>query len=237
MALNKYHTWQAIGGLVCVILLGIVSIAGADDALRYEVTITNLTFGQVFAPILVTSHQAGVTLFTPGQPASLDLEVLAEAGDTGPLAALLSGMPEVLDVADSGGPLPPGQTVVVNVRTGGSFDHISVAAMLIPTNDGFFAINGVKGPTGSATLTLFSPAYDAGTEANDELCTHIPGPPAVCTGEGFNSSREGAEGDVHIHRGIHGIGDLIAADRDWRNPVAEVTIRRTSQSASSWRGQ
>jgi hypothetical protein len=140
---------------------------------------------------------------------------LAEAGDTGRLTALLSGMPEVLDVTDSGSPLPPGQSVVVHVETTGGFDHISVAAMLVPTNDGFFA------------MTLFSPAYDAGTEANDELCAHIPGPPTVCTGEGINSSREGAQGYVHIHRGIHGIGDLTTADREWRNPVAEVTIRRT----------
>jgi hypothetical protein len=131
---------------------------------------------------------------------------LAEAGDTGRLTALLSGMPEVLDVTDSGSPLPPGQSVVVHVETTGGFDHISVAAMLVPTNDGFFAINGVEGPTGNTTLTLFSPAYDAGTEANDELCAHIPGPPTVCTGEGINSSREGAQGYVHIHRGIHGIG-------------------------------
>jgi hypothetical protein len=236
MAQDKHHTWQTIGGLVCAILLGIISMAGADDTLRYEVTITNLTYGQVFTPILVASHQTGVTLFTPGQPASLELEVLAEAGDTDPLAALLSEMPEVLDVTDSGGPLPPGQTVVLHVKTSGSFNHISVAAMLVPTNDGFFAINGVKGPRGRATLTLFSPAYDAGSEANDELCTQIPGPPAVCTGEGFNKSREGAEGYVHIHRGIHGIGDLIAANRDWRNPVAEVTIRRTSQDALSRTG-
>jgi len=81
-------------------------------------------------------------------------------------------MPEVLDVTDSGSPLPPGQSVVVHVETTGGFDHISVAAMLVPTNDGFFAINGVEGLTGNTTLTLFSPAYDAGTEANDELCAH-----------------------------------------------------------------
>jgi hypothetical protein len=49
----------------------------------------------------------------------------------------------------------------------------------------------------------------------------------VCAGEGFDASRDGAEGRVLVHAGIHGIGDLVAADRDWRNPVARVTIRRT----------
>jgi hypothetical protein len=198
----------------------------AQSGPHYEVTITNLTRGQTFTPILVASHQAGVTLFTLGQAASVPLEQLAEAGDTGPLTTLLSGMPEVLDVTDSGAPLPPGHSTTIMVATHGQFDHISVASMLVPTNDGFFAVNGVEGPKGNQTLTLFSPAYDAGTEANDELCTHIPGPPSVCTGEGFNASRVGAEGYVHIHAGIHGVGNLVAADRDWRNPVARIAIHR-----------
>ena len=89
----------------------------------------------------------------------------------------------------------------------------------------FFAVDGVEGPHGREVVTHYSPAYDAGTEANDELCTHIPGPPTVCQGEGFNPSR-GADNFVHIHSGIHGIGNLSAARYDWRNPVARITIRR-----------
>ena len=40
----------------------------------------------------------------------------------------------------------------------------------------------------------------------------------------------GEEGYVHIHAGIHGIGDLDASVRDWRNPVAEITIVRQGAS-------
>ncbi|HYO80686.1 MAG TPA: spondin domain-containing protein, partial [Bryobacteraceae bacterium] len=69
--------------------------------------------------------------------------------------------------------------------------HLSVAAMLVPTNDAFFAINGTQVLEGSETVVLMSPAYDTGTEANDELCRNIPGPPGVCMGEGFNASRVG----------------------------------------------
>jgi hypothetical protein len=36
----------------------------------------------------------------------------------------------------------------------------------------------------------------------------------------------GAEGYVHIHSGIHGIGDLEPAQADWNNPVAIVKIQR-----------
>ncbi|CAN0304355.1 unnamed protein product [Ectocarpus fasciculatus] len=32
---------------------------------------------------------------------------------------------------------------------------------------------------------------------------------------------------IHVHRGFHGVGpDLLEANYDWRNPVAEVFIAR-----------
>jgi hypothetical protein len=197
---------------------------------RFEVEVTNLTRGQQFTPILVASHREGVRLFTLGEPASAQLAILAEEGDTAPLASLLSGMSAVKDVASSSGLTDPGKSVTLTVDAPGSFDHISVAAMLIPTNDAFFAINGVEGPQGNKELTLFSPAYDAGSERNDELCASIPGPLFMeCNngpgGGGMPAGDE--EGFIHIHAGIHGIGNLAPARRDWRNPVAKITIRRT----------
>jgi len=209
-------------------------MAFAQGGPRYEVTVTNLTRGQQFTPVLVASHREGVNLFTLGEAASPQLETLAEEGSTSPLATLLLSMPEVGDVQTSPPPPPasnlidPGESVVVTVEAGAGFDHLSVAAMLIPTNDGFFAINGVEGPKGNKTLTLFAPAYDAGSERNDELCASIPGPNfAECGGPGGGAMVVGGEeGYVHIHAGIHGIGDLVPANRDWRNPVAKVTIRR-----------
>ncbi len=205
---------------------------GDDDERRghYAVRVTNLTRGQTFTPILVATHRTGVRLFELGQPASAPLATLAEEGNTAPLAALLSGMAGVLDVVSSGGALlPPGESVTIMVRTEGSFDRVSLASMLIPTNDGFFALNGVEGPRGSrAVMTLISPAYDAGSERNDETCLSIPGPFFTeCGGPGGGAMTVGGEeGYVHIHAGIHGIGDLVAADRDWRNPVAHITIQR-----------
>jgi hypothetical protein len=216
--------------IATVLLLGAVDAWGGDDGPRFEVTVTNLTRGQQFTPILVASHKQGVKLFELGSPASSQLETLAEEGNTGPLKTLLSAMPEVRDVTDSGALLNPGHSVTLTVKTGGGFDHVSVAAMLIPTNDGFFALNGVEGPKGNETLVLFSPAYDAGTERNDELCASIPGPFfAECGGPGGGADGVGgAEGFVHVHAGIHGIGDFNASERDWRNPVARITIRRVN---------
>ena len=194
---------------------------GAD----YEVTITNVTRGETFTPFLIASHRSDPhLLFTPGAMASEALAALAEGGDTAPLEAVLSADPKVNDTAGSGGLLEPGDSVTVTIRARPGRDHISLAAMLIPTNDGFTAAQNIALPRGRHTETLYIPAYDAGSEPNDELCVSIPGP--VCGGAG-GSPGVGGEDYVHIHAGIHGVGDLIPAERDWRNPVARVVIQRT----------
>jgi hypothetical protein len=211
-----------------VFVSGLLASHLAATAANFEVTITNLTRGQRFTPILVASHKAGVKLFELGRPASPELAVLAEEGNVAPLDDMLNTMPEVLDTANSGGLLNPGASVTVTVKTQGDFNHVSVASMLIPTNDAFFALNGVAGPRGPEALAYTSVAYDAGSERNDELCASIPGPFFTeCGGPGGGGAPSGGEeGYVHVHAGMHGIGDFNAAQRDWRNPVALIVIRR-----------
>ena len=213
--------------IVFVLAMSLVSVDSFADGKKayYELTITNLTRGQTFTPILVASHKNGVKLFTPGSPASEELAMLAEGGDTDPLAGALLKDPRVGDVASSGGLLGPGKTVTVNVSAARRLNYVSLAAMLIPTNDAFIALNGVRAPRGRNMLMYQSPAFDAGSEVNDELCDNIPGPFGCDgTGEGYNP--DDGETYVHIHAGIHGIADLDEAEYDWRNPVARVVIKR-----------
>lgn len=197
----------------------------AQPGREYDVTVTNLTSGIVLTPMIAASHKADVHTFMLGESASVQLEEQAEGGSTAGLMSWLAADPDVLDIKTSGA-IPPGQSVTVTLQTTGNANHISVTQMLVPTNDAFTGVSGVAVPKGNDALVLHVPAYDAGTEANDELCEHIPGPPDVCMGEGFNPSRDGAEGFVHVHRGIHGVGDLNAATFDWRNPVARIVIKR-----------
>lgn len=188
----------------------------------YEVTITNLTRGETFTPILVASHKKRFSLYQLGEPASAELATVAESGNTDPLRNLLLDNRIAYDVVSTGALLPPGESVTVKVKATRYYQYISVASMLIPTNDAFIAVNGIKVHRGHKMISVMSPAYDAGSEMNDELCANIPGP--TCGGEGL-SDAEG-EGYVHIHAGIHGVGDLVAADYDWRNPTAKITIKR-----------
>lgn len=200
------------------------SSALANGYASYHVTITNITNSIIFTPILVASQRREVSIYELGSPASGDLAAIAEGGDIGPLTTTLNANHRVVDVQNSGAPLFPGKSVTVVVSAAHGARRISIAAMMLPTNDGFIALDSVKVPRhGSATF--FSPGYDAGSELNDELCTNIPGP--VCNGVGPSPGEsDGDEGYVHIHRGMHGIGDLAADVYDWRNPVAKITVTR-----------
>lgn len=198
-------------------------IAADISTVELEVTITNISHGETFTPFLIATHRPGVTLFETGAPASAELAALAEGGDTAPLAEVLAAMPEVHDIVQGDSLLEPGQSITFMIQADHGFNHVSAAAMLIPTNDAFVALNDVRGTARPTTVVYQAPAYDAGSEPNDELCVNIPGP--VCGGTG-PSPDEGGEGFVHMHPGIHGIGDLTDAEFDWRGPVAEITIRR-----------
>ena len=198
--------------------------------LKYEVTITNLTAGQTFTPLLVATHSKRVTLFEPGGAAGTPLEMLAEAGDTAPLTTLLLEKPyETADVQTVPGLLGPGQSVTVQVAATRHQPYLSMAAMLIPTNDTFVGVDSVRLPLRSRTVT--AQAYDAGTEANDQNCLNIPGP--RCGGEGYSPGpNPGDEGHVHVSNGFHGlppadIGEVLEPQTyDWRNPVARIVVRR-----------
>ena len=195
----------------------------ASGSKTYHVTITNLTNSITFTPILVASHRKGLApLVELGSSASPGITEIAEGGATGPLMGTLALNPLVEEVTDSGGLLGPGESVTVVVSAKHGARRISIASMMLPTNDGFIGLNEVKTHK-NKSVTYYSPGYDAGTEPNDELCVSIPGP--TCGGAGLSSGVDG-EGYVHINRGIHGVGSLAADIYDWRNPVAKITIIR-----------
>lgn len=206
---------------VCGILVSGVAYA-KDKTARYEVTITNLTRGQILSPPVVISHNSNYHLFTAGHPATPGLAELAEDADTEPLTDHLRTLPAVFDFKVAGGVILPGSSATVKIKTKRGFQLVSAAAMLVTTNDAFMAVQGVYArPWGDVVVD--ARAYDAGSEVNSEQCAFIPGPP--CENGGVRDT-EGAEGYVYIHSGIHGIGDLEPAEFDWRNPVATIMVRR-----------
>lgn len=221
---------QTLRLFAAALALGTAASALADTS-RFEVTVTNITRGQQFTPLLLATHRDSIELFKLGKPASAELATLAEEGNVAPLRAVLAASPDVADTEAGTSLTNPGQSVTFTIDAKRSFDRLSIAAMLIPTNDAFMALDGFdldRVPQGRGrSITVYARAYDAGSERNDELCTSIPGPNFVeCGGPGGGARVGGGEGFVHIHNGVHGSGNLNRAVRTWLNPVAEITIRR-----------
>ena len=127
-------------------------------------------------------------------------------------------------------------TATVITRKGNRY--LSIAAMLLPTNDGFVGLDALKIPKKKGSHTFYLNAYDAGTEANDEIVNGggAPGTPGIPADPGGNagSGAAGVTGSdhnvtVHVHRGIVGgdYSDLDSAVHRWMNPVAKVVITVT----------
>ncbi|MGR9106614.1 MAG: spondin domain-containing protein [Gammaproteobacteria bacterium] len=207
--------------------------------------------GQIMGLFAFATHRPSLQLFELGQPVRATLATLAETGAPFLLAEELAADPRVGQAFSLpslagfpgnffDGVLCAGQTLTTRIgaRPG---DVLSLAAMTFPTNDGFIGLSGVRLPVNGRKVTYFSQAYDAGSESNDELCIHmpgitgLPGCPGAADGEDDDLNSDpnipdenptGGEGYIHIHSGIHGVGDLAAKDFDWRNPVARITIQR-----------
>ena len=72
---------------------------------------------------------------------------------------------------------------------------------------------------------LYYPGYDSGTEFNNRFWTTFPATVALAVV--IKSARivnEDDEGYIHIHRGIHGVGDPIELVHDWCIPVLKLEI-------------
>ena len=106
------------------------------------------------------------------------------------------------------------------VSASSDMGYLSLATMLVTTNDGIVLANSLPlfdedGHPRTFEMNLM--AYDAGTEENNELATHVPVP--------FDGhERAPTEGGViALHSGITGVGDVGAAFA-WTEPTATVAV-------------
>lgn len=206
-------------------ILGISSLiafqAQAGDYNTYRVTITNATSHHVLTPTVFTVHNRNFNVFNVGDKASPGLAHQAENGDPSLIVNELEGSHSVQSVTVGTGLIPYGTSASFDI-TASKKSKFSITSMLATTNDGFAAVNGESLPKRSAMYYAY--AYDAGSEMNNELCSHIPGPP--CAEGSGNARAETPDGFITIHNGVQGGGDLNPKHLDWRGPVAVVTVTR-----------
>ncbi len=223
--------------------IGTFLFASAASAADINVRIVNLTNGIWYTPFMVAAHTDDSRLFTTGMPASASIQAMAEGGTLAGLETDLTAIGATFVANPAGGLLPPAMETDTDLNTDGTDNvRLSVVAMLLPTNDAFMGLNAVTIPAEPGVYVFNVPAYDAGTEANDEILNApaggapgvagMPGDPGGLAGSG-GSGAAGADANanVHIHRntlgdtdGTGGTSDLDSRVHRWLNPVARVIV-------------
>lgn len=178
----------------------------------YELELSNVTANQPLSPPLLAALPAGEVLWALGQSASEGLEVMAESGNAAEIdvsSALASVVGDAL--------LLPGQSLSYELTIEASAEAaLSVATMLVNTNDAFTGMTGMALGDMSVgdTKQMTAPVWDAGTEANDEAQAHVPGPAGG--GEGYNAERNDLD-RVSYHPGV------VSADDGLSSSVLDIT--------------
>lgn len=205
-----------------------------DRTASYTIAVTNLTNAQPLSPIAVVGHDGSFQVFAIGAPATPGLEDLAESGSNAAFIAEAEAA-GALQALSGAGVIMPGAndsvSMVINDEDIADL-NLSVATMLVNTNDAFTGVNRLDisvmavGETRQMNLI----AYDAGTEADTEEAATIPGPAAG--GEGFNAARDDDADRVSMHAGVVTSSDGLATSglteqHRFDNPVARLSITRT----------
>jgi len=205
-----------------------------------SIKVTNLTNGIHFTPLLVSAHDANSRLFMEGTTASTSLQAMAEGGDISALSTDIQALGGDVSENPAAGLLAPGANTSFTLMTGSTNTYLSLTAMLLPTNDGFVGADSIMIPATAGTYTYYLNAYDAGTEANNEVINGagtpgdlgIPADPSAENGTGATGITTAENNTmVHIHRSnmgdrdaTGGTSDLDSTVHRWLNPVAQLII-------------
>lgn len=224
-----------------LVATGLTAIVAPTQAAELEITVQNLTRGIYFTPLLITAHTPDQSLFNVGEAASTELQAMAEGGDIAGLETTVAALSADSVSNPAGGLLMPTASTTTMLTTADDNTALSIVGMMLPTNDGFIGLNGWDIPAEAGTYTIYINAYDAGTEANDEIRgggapgtpgLPVPAPLEMLVGNGGSGvTSEITNSTVHIHPGNLGDDDAEAGVSDisntvqrWLNPVAMVTV-------------
>jgi hypothetical protein len=220
--------------------LALVMASSPLMAQELSITLSNLTHGLHFTPVITAAHNDDTSLFKTGMAATPQLQMMAEGGAISELSTLLTEASADLNENPAEGLIAPGMSTTYTLSTDSANTKLSLAAMILPSNDGFVGLSDWKIPEEAGTYTVFLNAYDAGTEANDEIVNGggAPGTPGIPVAPGGDAGSAGSgvtdtESNtvIHIHRGTigddnatGGRSDLNSSIHRWLNPVAKLTI-------------
>jgi len=236
--MQSFKLTSVAAAIVTVLALGACS---SDDdpapaaMATYDIAVTNITNAQPMTPLAVVLHKHGYSAWSLGSAASSGLEMLAEGGATTNFLNEADANSNVV-VSTTGGGVTPGTTTTVSMTIPVADVvglHVSLASMFANTNDAFTGVSTlhIADLAVNASTSAYARVYDAGTEANTEAQTDMPGPLGSGASGGFDAARETLD-RVTIHAGVISADDglsgsnLTEADR-WLGTGAKVTVTRT----------
>lgn len=225
----KFSLWKNKLSLSAVLIVASTSMAWAQT---YQVTIKNLTQNQKLIGIHTSFHKEPHLIFQTGA-------LLPELSTQFFYPSLLfaqGSQGESIETANV--PIAPGKMITFEFKAKKRQKFFSFFSPLHATDDGFVGIDSILLPKRrNKVVTVQANAYDAGLFENTEICESdtvltLLSPPEECAPHEVDEIRAFTitpENPVTTHSGIHGIGDLDAAKYDWKNPVAEISIRKVSK--------
>jgi hypothetical protein len=118
--------------------------------------------------------------------AAPELAALAEEWMTNALAGRLQSTGFTADIVMGETPIFPGGDATFEIGTEIGARRLSLATTLVNTNDGFTGVSALPLPPGGRARWHLKD-YDAGSEENTELSSHIPGPCCRSPGGGVDT--------------------------------------------------
>ncbi|OED50278.1 spondin domain-containing protein [Leisingera sp. S232] len=208
--------------------------------IRIVASNTSAQGGTFLTPFWFAAHDGSFDLYNRNEAASAGLEALAEDGNFAPINAEV----EALDsdavtgaVLGAGGPLATGETGVAEISVdGASNGYISLASMILPSNDAFVGTGQAvqlfdeEGNFLGSQNIVFegSDVLDAGTEENTEEDAAFLNQTAPDTGvdeNGVVTLHEGflPEGEGNVLGGTNAAGAFIDPEAaDFTQPGAQI---------------
>ncbi len=175
----------------------------------FQVTLTNMTAGQLMTPPVVALHDPSAHLFQVGAQASDAIRDIAETGNSDALVAFAGANPDL--VSDAGiagaGPFAAGASVTTSLTTTETGQVFSAVNMVICTNDGISGVDSVALPAGNVPVTVMAMAYDAGTRANQADAQSFFPPPCK-VGDVVEAPVESPRADIAAHAGQAGLANV-----------------------------
>jgi len=213
MRILQTNHWGAGVALAIAAFVALaVALPQAGDAqassVRFRLTVENTTNPEMtVTPGAYLIHQDANAFWAPGQAAVLGLERIAEIGEPGEAVSALGAV--ALDPAPMAG-----DTVTVEFDASPG-DHLSLAQMLVATNDTFVGVNSLPLWTDGrpTNTTLRSLAWDAGTEDNADLFA------------GFDEGQpDPAQGMANLDNGTATVDGVVSVSDQFVGYQATITV-------------